>query len=340
MITDQLQNIKDNVNDRCIQKSLKEYINYTENINCFGIKSIKYDAIKIDEYHQEIIQILSKKYDINIDLVKLIDSNIILSNNKKNNQIRLEEAQMKNNNLIMICQFDSLKNLNEKIYQIITFCNSCTYTKDDLRKKVDEIVYKYYDKIINMKISENSINIKLMGLNLDDINNFIISKINKEVLYCFDFVRFVFSLKDEEYNRIKQNIEEEKKLEEEEFNKKMELILQAKNNEITSKYDKLIKNVIENNEKKCNELNKIIRELKDNGETASLELLNILEEKEKIKQNNIELEQNIMDLIKKNKVLEEKIEELEKRKLEEVKFIEDIIRRSSISDCEIDVDDI
>ena len=345
--------------------SFREYVNYTIQVNC-GITKIKIDEKKIDEYYQKYIKEVSDINNIDIGLINLIASKISVYNKLNNKiyisenkkvQINFENTEIKMNRLReMFNYLDNLKNLDNKINQTINFCNSFDnkFTENQLikkknnkfGKKAEKIIYESYDELKNIKISEDDI--KNFGLNIYDINHYIINKINKKVLHYYNFLQCIYILTIDEYNKIKENVEDRQRIEDEIFKKKMEPILQSKINEVSLKYDKLIKGLIENNEKKGNELRQTIKELKDNSEKASLELLEIIECKDKIERNNIELEENIIELLEKttkleknnktllqeNKKLENNIYELEQNKLEEVLFIEDIIKRSSICEME------
>ena len=345
--------------------SFREYVNYTILVNC-GITKIKIDEKKIDEYYEKYIKEVSDSNSIDIGLINLIASKISVYNKLNNKiyisenkkvQIKFENTEIRMNKLReMFNYLDNLKNLDNRINQTINFCNSFdnNFSESQLikkknnkfGKKVEKFIYESYDELKNIKISEDDI--KNFGLNIYDINQYIINKINKKVLHYFNFLQSIHILTKDEFKKIKENVEDRQRIEEEIFKKKMEPILQLKINEVTSKYDKLIKNVIEINEKTGNELRQTIKELKDNSEKASLELLEIIECKDKVEKNNIELEDNIIELLEKttkleennktlleeNKKLENIINELEQNKLEEVLFIEDIIKRSSI--CEIE----
>ena len=334
----------DNDNNRIENITFKDYVSITI-VNC-GIKKTIINPIKIDEYYNQVIKNIVKKYNVDIDLINLIESKIIITkhnkyfiNNNNKNKIKFENTVVKLNDLQLSCSSESFIKLNNQIKQIVTFCNNCKYDKYNkyqFNKNTDKIICEIYDELKDLKISEDSI--KFLRLNLNDVYALISKKIDKKYIDYYDIICIGFSLKENEYNILKQNVYEIKIIEEEIFNKRMELIIQEKSNEITSRYDKLIKNVIESNEKKCNELNNIIKELKDNSDKATHELLDILENNDKIKQNNTELEDNIIELLEKNQKLEKQIEEYEQNKIKEVQFIENIIKNSSISDSKEQLD--
>ena len=316
--------------------SFKEYVNYTISVNCIGSKTIQIDATKIDEYHQKCIKEISEKYDINIELIKLIDSKIIIPINKLSHnifidynteiQIRFENAEIKNNKLIKICCCNdvyNIKKLNLKINQIIRFCNQLTnkYTVEQLTKKksngllsskVELIIYENYNELSDIKLEEYNYNkfpldiTNKFSLNIKDINNYILKQINEDALYCYNFVLYIYSLSNEEYNKIKENVQLKLKNKEEIFNKKIEPIIKEKVKEVSLNYDRIIKNLVYQNELRVSELNNIIEELKNNAEQASIELLTILEEKEKLEIENKQLTQKNTELEFHNKELDEK----------------------------------
>ena len=282
---------------------------------------------------------MSEKFEVDIELIKLIDSEIVVPinilsksffiNHSTDAIIRFENTQIRNNQLIELCSIFpnkySIKKLNDEILQIVTFCMEFAnkYTVEQLTKrksngslsfKVEKIIYEHYDVINNLKIMES--NYIQYELKLKNINEFILKQIVKEELYCFNFVLYVHSLSSDEYNKIKERVELRLKEEEETFNKKTEKIIQAKINEVSLNYDRIIKNIIGQSEKQ-------ITELKDNGYKASVELLAILEEKFKMEHKINELE--------------EKIRELEEDKNDQIqdtdyKFLKDLIKRTSMSD--------
>jgi len=317
--------------------SFKDYINYTETVNCLGFKIINYDIDKINEYQLKCIIDIAKELNQDTDLIKLIDSKIVIPINKSyigyNTASNIENAEIKNNKLIEIYNNNSqkIKLTNMDISCIINFCNNYLnkYTEAQLSKKKsngtlskksERIIYENYTYLSNLKnniqILINIYNFNNIKINMEDINNIIMIKIKPEAKYCFNFVLYIFSLKFEEYNKIKERVELRLKIEEENFQKKIEPIIQEKTNTISLRYDLIIKNIIESNEKKCNGLNIIIKELKENGEQASLELLNVLRQKDK---------------------LEIKIKELESHTLEDddYAFIENLITPQSISDIKL-----
>ena len=320
-------------------KSFKEYVNYDVTVNCLGQRCITLDSTKIEEYHQNCIKEMSEKFEVNIELIKLIDSQIVVPinilsknffiNHDTEARIRFENTQTRNHLLIELCSVFpnkySIKKLNNDIFQIVKLCNELVnkYTVEQLTKrkssgllssKVEKIIYEHYDVINGLKINESNYN--QFGLKLKNINEFILKQIDREALYCFNFVLYIHSLSSDEYNKIKERIELRLKEEEETFNKKTELIIQAKINEVSLKYDRIIKNIISQCEKQINEL-------KDNGYKASVELLAILEDKFKMETKIHELE--------------EKINELEETKNElildtDFEFFQDLIKRTSMSE--------
>jgi hypothetical protein len=320
-------------------KSFKEYVNYDVNINCLGQRCITLDSTKIDEYHQNCIKEMSEKFEVDIELIKLIDSQIVVPinilskkffiNHDTEALIKFENTQIKNNLLIELCSIFpnkySIKKLNNDIFQIVKLCNELVnkYTVEQLTKrksnnllsfKVEKIIYENYGVINSLKIMES--NYIQYGLKQKNINEFILKKIDIEALYCFNFVLYVHSLSSDEYNKIRERVELRLKEEEETFNRKTESVIQAKINEVSLKYDRIIKNIIGQSEKQINEL-------KDNGYKASVELLAILEEK-------FRMEHKIQEL-------EEKIKELEEEKNEQIqdtdyKFLKDLIRKTSMSE--------
>jgi len=317
--------------------SLKDYINYTETVNCLGFKIINYDIDKIKDYQLKCINDIAKELNQDNDLLKLIDSKIIIPINKSyigyNTASNVENAEIKNNKLIEIYNNhnDKIKLTNINITNIISFCNSSInkYTEAQLNKrksdgtlskKLEKIIYENYTDLNNLKeniqILITMYNFNNIKINMEDINNIIINKIKPEAKYCFDFVLYIFSLKYEEYNKIKERVELRLKIEEENFQIKIEPIIQEKINTVSLRYDLIIKSIIESNERKCNELNYIIKELKENGQQASIELLNILKQKDE---------------------LENKIKELESHTLEDddYAFIENLITPQSISELKL-----
>jgi hypothetical protein len=208
--------------------TFKDYVNYKVNLNCLGLPIITMNSIKINEYHQKCIKEMAEKYDVNIELIKLIDSKIIIPKNILydsifNNQnteikIRFENAELKNNKLIELCNSNlySIKKLNSNINQIIEFCNKIVnkYTIEQLTNKksngllsskVEKIVYESYNELDDIRLIEfNFLTFKLPEQN---IHNYITKQINKEALYCFNFVLYVYSLSSEEYKKIKENVE-------------------------------------------------------------------------------------------------------------------------------------
>lgn len=312
-------------------KTFKEYVNYNVKSDCLGFKYITLDSSKIDEYCQNCIKEIAEKYEVSINLIKLINSQIIIPNEDINNTliVKFEKIEIKNSLLITLIANNkdnySLVVLNKQINDIVKLCNELVnkYTIDQLTKrksngslsfKVEKIIYENYDVINNLKI--HAINCNQYGLKLKNINEFILKQIDKEALYCFNFVLYVHSLSSDEYNKIKERVELRLKEEEETFNKKIEPIIQAKINEVSLNYDRIIRNIIGQSEKQ-------ITELKDNGYKASVELLAILEEKFKMEHKINELE--------------EKIKELEEDKNDQIqdtdyKFLKDLIKRTSMSE--------
>jgi hypothetical protein len=312
-------------------KTFKEYVNYNVKSDCLGFKYITLDSSKIDEYCQNCIKEIAEKYEVSINLIKLINSQIIIPNEDLNNTliVKFEKIEIKNSILITLIANNkdnySVVVLNKQINDIIKFCNELVnkYTIDQLTKrksngslsfKVEKIIYENYDVINSLKIMESNYN--QYGLKQKNINEFILKQIDKEALYCFNFVLYVHSLSSDEFNKIKERVELRLKEEEETFNKKTELIMQAKINEVSLNYDRIIRNIIGQCEKQ-------ITELKDNGHKASVELLAILEEKFKMEHKINELE--------------EKIKELEEDKNDQIqdtdyKFLKDLIKRTSMSE--------
>ena len=68
-------------------KTLKEYVKYKTETNCFGYKHITFDSTKINEYHTNCIKEIAEKYEIDIELVKLIDLQITIPVHKLFNNI-------------------------------------------------------------------------------------------------------------------------------------------------------------------------------------------------------------------------------------------------------------
>jgi len=317
--------------------SLKDYINYTETVNCLGFKIISYDIDKIKEYQLRCINNIAKELNQDTELIKLIDSKIILPINKSyigyNTASNVENAEIKNNILIEIYNNNSqiIKLSNIDINYIINFCNNFVdkYTEAQLNKrksdgslskKLEKNIYENYTYLNNLKeniqILITMYNLHNIEISMKDINNIIINKIKSEAKYCFDFVLYIFSLRFEEYNKIKERVELRLKIEKENFQTKIEPIIQERINTVSLRYDLIIRNIIESNERKFNESNSIIEELKENSEQASLELLNILRQKDE---------------------LENKIKELESHTLEDddYAFIENLITPKSISELKL-----
>jgi len=336
--------------------SFKDYVNYTVNVNCLGFTIITIDSTKIDEYHQKCIKEIAEKYDVNIELIKLIDSKIIIPVNKLSHnllidyntqvQIKFEDMELRNITLIKLCccnenYIPGIENLNYKINEIIQFSKQLAtkYTIEQLTKrksngslskKVQDNIYNNYTDIINMKL--NSDNYIKLGLTEKDLNKYITKQLNKDDLYCFNFVLYIYSLSSDEYNIIKENVQLKLKKEEEIFNKKIEPIIQEKVKEVSLNYDRIIKKLIANNETHVNELNSIIEELKKNGEQASIELLAIIEKKDKL-----EVENN--ELIEKNKELEFHNNELDKKHNqmweEDYEFFNKLISKTTLSQLDL-----
>lgn len=315
-------------------KTLKEYINYKTESNCFGYKHITFDSKKIKEYQTNCIKEIAEKYEVNIELIKLIDSKIIIPVHKLSNnifvnydieiQIRFENAEIQNNKLIKLCSNESIKILNNDILKIVEFCNQFAnkYTIEQLTKKkstgllssrVEKIIYENYKELDSIKLTDS--NYEEFGLSIKNINEYIKKQINKEALYCFNFVLYVQSLSSDEYNKIKSKIEIKLKEEDETFNKRIEPFIQSKINEISLNYDRIIKNIISQNEKQINEL-------KDNSYKASIELLTILEERDKLQQKIQKLEDKIHELENEdNKIYDT-----------DYNFLKDLIRKTSMID--------
>ena len=335
--------------------TFKKYVDYTVNINCLGSKIITLNSTKIDEYHQRCIKEMAEKYDVNIELIKLIDSKINIPVNKLSQnllkdhntevQIRFENMELRNKKLIELCYCDENSNyiqiLNLQLNQIINFCNQFAnkYTVEQLTKKkssglfsskVERIIYDNYDDLINIKLVDN--NYIIFGLTEKDLNNYITKQIIKEALYCFNFVLYVYSLSNDEYNIIKQNVELKLKKEEEIFNKKLDLIIKEKVKEVSLNYDRIIKTLIHNNEQHTVELNGIIEELKKNGEQASIELLAIIEEKEILEIENKKLTKKNEELEYHNKSLDEKHKQMWE---EDYEFFNKLISKTTISKSDL-----
>ena len=339
--------------------SFKDYVNYKVSTGCFGTVSIKLDVNKVEEYHKKCITDISSQMQVDIELVKLIDSKIIVPINKLNDtlflcrnknigdQIIFEDTEIRINKLYELCNNNSviIQRLNNQFNKILIFSNSLfsKYTlaqltkkksNNCLSKKVEKIIYESYNDLLDIKPSQNDL--APLAFNINDINIMINSKsnISKElVLYCYNFIHYIYSLTSEEYNKIKKKVELRLDIEDKELNKRIEPIIKSKSNEISLNYDKIIKNIIESKEKEVNTLKQVIESLKDNASTASVELLSILEEKEILKNIIFELKEKTKFLEKQNKELEEKIQKLEDNNLDDkdCEFIEELIRRSSIS---------
>jgi len=298
-------------------KYFREYVKYSIYSDCLGNKRIKIDKNKIDDYFKNFIKYISNKNSIDIELIKLIESKIKIQIKKLNDkslfiydtkiQLLFEAAEIKNNKLIeMYKNVELLQKLNTKINNIIIICDLLKeqYTEiqlskrknNNLSKKIEKIIYEKYNEIMNLKIFEKDIN--KFGLTLIDINNYLLSKINKDKQYCFDFIQYVFTLKNDSYNKIKENFELRIKSEEELFNNKMKI----KVNDITENYDRIIKNLILSDSLKITEI-----------KNDSLESYNKLKiELEKKEKENIELKEIIKKKEKNNE--KEKIEKLKKKK--------------------------
>ena len=148
--------------------SFKDYINYTETVNCLGFKIINYDIDKINEYQLKCIIDIAKELNQDTDLIKLIDSKIVIPINKSyigyNTASNIENAEIKNNKLIEIYNNNSqkIKLTNMDINCIINFCNNYLnkYTEAQLSKKKsngtlskksERIIYENYTYLSNLK---------------------------------------------------------------------------------------------------------------------------------------------------------------------------------------------
>ena len=194
----------DNDNIRIENITFKDYVSITI-VNC-GIKKTIINPIKIDEYYNQVIKNIVKKYNVDIDLINLIESKIMITkrnkyfinnNNNNKNKIKFENTVYKLNDLQLSCSSESLIKLNNQIKQIVTFCNNCKYDKYNkyqLSKNTDKIICEIYDELKDLKISEDSI--KFLRLNLNDVYTLISKKIDTKYVDYFNIICTGFSLKD------------------------------------------------------------------------------------------------------------------------------------------------
>ena len=370
--------------------TLNDYVNFTVDTNCFGKNKIKIDSDKIEEFHEQCIKEISEKFSVNIDLIKLIDSKIIVTDSDVLK--KLHNYEIKNKRLINMFQTDdnitNIKNLNNQIISIMEYIKSIYVNNEENYFNINQVILDNYNKVINLKLNEEIL--KNFELNLENIYNYIKQNIKNDELLIYSLIIKVFTLNEDQILIIKNRNELKLKLKIEEIITKeilpnsseieikelnlsilelqkniqdketnLFLIIDEKNrlekennqfknfiyqmNENMNKKlrdcDTIVKNVHndlsnilqENNKlKSLNiELENEITGLKINGERASMELLDLMAERDNnsLSEKNKELIEMNKELLEKNEELNEK---MRKTNDDDVEFFNVLIRRASI----------
>lgn len=258
--------------------TLNDYVNFTVDTNCFGKNKIKIDSDKIEEFHEQCIKEISEKFMIKNDLIKLIDSKMIVTEN--NVLKKLHFYEIKNTRLIDMFQTDeniaNIQIINNKIISIMELIKSFYVKYEENDSNINQIILDNYNDIISLKLDEQII--QTFDLNLDDIYNYIKQNIKDDELYIYSIMIKVFNLNDDQILVIKNRNELKLKKEEE--------IIKNKIDQVSTNFNNMIKNMINSSEVQIKELSLSLLELQNNIHEKDTNLFILLDEKNRLEKEN------------------------------------------------------